>query len=133
MPTVSRFADSAKPDSKRWDILMQAIKDIVLITESCNVTFSQSFAPTAELGSILRMRGCPDVGMDVMIADVNEQDPPMEYVRFLDSARSEDSKLMTDNAIGLAETENKKMDPMKIGQRHGALHSGGDFLMNYLE
>ena len=37
MPAAGRLADSPKPDSKRWDVLMQAIEDIALITESCNV------------------------------------------------------------------------------------------------
>ena len=45
-----------------------------------------------------------NVEMDVMIADLNQKDALMDYVRFMDNARSEDSKLMIGNAKPLVET-----------------------------
>lgn len=37
VPTAGRPADAPKLDSKRWDIMMQAIKDIALVTKSYNI------------------------------------------------------------------------------------------------
>ena len=61
-------------------------------------------APAAPAPEATTKCALNDVEMDVMIADGGEKDAPMDYVRLLDSAQTEDSKLMTDNARGLAET-----------------------------
>ena len=45
-----------------------------------------------------------NVEMDIMIADLDQKGALMDYVRFMDNARSEDSELMIGNARPLVET-----------------------------
>ena len=60
-------------------------------------------APATEATATCALR-TNNVEVDIMLADLDQKGALMDYVRFMDNARSEDSKLMIGNAKPLVET-----------------------------
>lgn len=60
-------------------------------------------APATEATATCALR-TNNVEMDIMLADLNQKGALMDYVRFMDNARFEDSELIIGNARPLVET-----------------------------
>ena len=60
-------------------------------------------APATEATATCALR-THNVEMDIMLADLDQKGALMDYVRFMDNARSEDSELMIGNVRPLVET-----------------------------
>ena len=67
------------------------------------VKAAASVAPATEATATCALR-TNNVEMDIMIADLDQNGALIDFVRFIDNARSEDSKLMIGNARLLVET-----------------------------